>query len=202
MNCAPALIFFSRRNASWVGLGSFGDPAAPRKRAGGSTSFRPSRNLSSSRSLRRIHNSWVASRSKGKPWKGTFPAVGVSPVRQSTLWTPRALAPSTSDCRFSRLWSLAVICRMGSIPMSTRSRQQARLDMRAVDIGFVAMFTAWTRCLMRPAFSANLPVLAPAGGTISVVTTNSPFLSAVCRLETGSTIPGRWYSSSPFHHCG
>ena len=67
MNCAPALIFFSARMASYLGGAPKGEAAAPRNHWGRCLISRPSRYLPSSRMRRSIHSTCTASMSD---WSG------------------------------------------------------------------------------------------------------------------------------------
>jgi len=75
---------------------------------------------------------------------GGGPMRPLSPESTSTLRTPRALAPSISDCSVARVRSRPCICMTGSAPCCRAIVLQARLDMRAVAEGLSVKLTAAT----------------------------------------------------------
>ena len=108
-----------------------GDAAAPRKSFGLFFISRPSRYIPSSRILLNIQSICTESTSiMFMLLLGAGPTRGLSPERQSILFTPMALAPIASDCRLFRLLSRADICITGSAPSEAATAEHAALDIR------------------------------------------------------------------------
>ena len=127
---APAACLRAVRLFRPLQLGDWGSAAAPANRAVGPSGKSPCTGSMPALSWATSCNNRTASSSfTARAW-GWSPARTGSPVRQSTLRSPKAWAPSRSACRPMRLRSRHATWSTGSTPASSNNRHTARLLIR------------------------------------------------------------------------